>query len=80
MCTGFFTNDRQRAAWLGSLGARSEIAYEATVERTLDALAAHLERHIDLDHLANTPRPPRQHDDAVPEPHRLGEVMRHITG
>ena len=46
---GLFSDDRQRAAQLGSLGARSEIAYEATVEQTLDALAEHCERHLDLD-------------------------------
>jgi len=46
---GLFADDRQRAAWLGSLGAQSEIAYEATVEQTLDALAKHCEAHLDLD-------------------------------
>ncbi len=47
-----FANDAQRAAWLAMLGAPSELFYEATVERTLDELAAHLARHIDLDALA----------------------------
>jgi adenosylcobyric acid synthase len=46
---GLFADDRQRAAWLGSLGARSEIAYEATVERTLDELADQCQAHLDLD-------------------------------
>ena len=46
---GLFADDRQRAAWLGSLGARSEIAYEATLERTLDELADHCAAHLDLD-------------------------------
>jgi len=46
---GLFAGDRQRAAWLGSLGARSEIAYEAMVEQTLDALAEHCEAHLDLE-------------------------------
>jgi adenosylcobyric acid synthase len=46
---GLFADDRQRAAWLGSLGARSEIAHEATVERTLDELADHCAAHLDLD-------------------------------
>ena len=41
---GLFADDRQRAAWLASLGAASDLAYEATVERTLDELADHLER------------------------------------
>jgi len=43
---GLFADDRQRTAWLG---ARSEIAYEATVERTLDELADHCAAHLDLD-------------------------------
>jgi adenosylcobyric acid synthase len=46
---GLFADDRQRAAWLGSLGARSEIAYEATVEQTLDALAEHCVANLDLE-------------------------------
>jgi adenosylcobyric acid synthase len=46
---GLFADDRQREAWLGSLGARSEIAYETTVERTLDELADHCERHLDVE-------------------------------
>jgi adenosylcobyric acid synthase len=45
---GLFVADRQRAAWLASPGARSELAYEATIERTLDDLAAHLTAHLDL--------------------------------
>ncbi|PZQ79472.1 MAG: cobyric acid synthase CobQ [Ancylobacter novellus] len=49
---GLFADDRQRAAWLAHLGAPpSDLAYEAGVEETLDALAAHLERHVDLDRL-----------------------------
>ena len=45
---GLFADDRQRAAQLGSLGAGSEIAYEATVERTLDELADHCAANLDL--------------------------------
>ena len=48
---GLFADDRQRAAWLASLGAASELDYEATIERTLDALADHCEAHLDLDAL-----------------------------
>ena len=49
---GLFADDRQRAAWLNRLGAPpSDLAYEAGVEETLDALAAHLEHHVDLDRL-----------------------------
>ena len=49
---GLFAGDRQRGAWLRRLGAPpSGLAYEAEVERVLDGLADHLERHIDLDRL-----------------------------
>ncbi|WP_183190282.1 cobyric acid synthase [Ancylobacter tetraedralis] len=49
---GLFADDRQRAHWLARLGAApSTLAYETGVEETLDALAAHLERHVDLDRL-----------------------------
>ncbi|WGD32361.1 cobyric acid synthase [Ancylobacter sp. WKF20] len=49
---GLFADDRQRRHWLARLGAQpSDLAYEAGVEATLDALAAHLERHVDLDRL-----------------------------
>jgi adenosylcobyric acid synthase len=53
---GLFGDDRQRAAWLGSLGAGSEIAYEATVERTLDELADHCAAHLDLDAILGAAR------------------------
>ncbi len=46
---GMFASDRFRAAFLATLGAApSTQAYGATVEATLDALAAHLERHLDV--------------------------------
>lgn len=48
---GLFAADRFRAAYLGTLGAKSSIAYGAEVEKTLDALADHLEQHLDLDAL-----------------------------
>ncbi len=49
---GLFADDRQRAAWLARLGARaSGHAYEAGVEEALDALAGHLEAHVDLGRL-----------------------------
>ena len=53
---GLFANDRQRAAWLASLGAVSELEYETTVERTLDELAAHLGAHLDLDAMLQAAR------------------------
>ncbi|HUO54692.1 MAG TPA: cobyric acid synthase [Rhodoblastus sp.] len=47
---GLFSHDSQRAAILNWIGAKtSALDFEAEVERTLDALADHLERHIDLD-------------------------------
>jgi adenosylcobyric acid synthase len=49
---GLFADDVQRAAWLARFAAgATNIAYDAAVERTLDGLAAHLEAHLDLDHL-----------------------------
>src|SRR3546814_11613284 len=48
-----FADDGFRAAFLGGLKARatSGLAYDAQVEATLDALAAHLERCLDLDRI-----------------------------
>jgi adenosylcobyric acid synthase len=49
---GLFAADAQRAAWLRRLGVTpAPRDHEASVEATLDALAAHLERHIDVDAL-----------------------------
>jgi adenosylcobyric acid synthase len=49
---GLFSNDRQRASWLARFGASGGgFDYEAGVDATLDGLAAHLEKHIDLDRL-----------------------------
>jgi adenosylcobyric acid synthase len=54
---GFFAGDAQRAAWLARLGApASSLAYEALVEQTLDALAVHLEAHLDVEKLLNLAR------------------------
>ena len=54
---GLFADDRQRAAWLSRFAAGSTATlYDATVERTLDALAAHLAAHIDLDRLLTLTR------------------------
>ncbi len=45
---GLFADDRQRAKWLEKLGGdASALNYEADVDATLDALARHLERHLD---------------------------------
>ena len=54
---GLFNDDRQRAAWLRWIGAQaSDLAWEQGVEDTLDALAAHLERHIDCDRILSLAR------------------------
>jgi adenosylcobyric acid synthase len=46
---GLFAGDAQRKAWLAWLGQNSDLAYDATIEQTLDDLAAHLSEHCDLD-------------------------------
>lgn len=49
---GIFTADAFRTAFLRRLGAgASGISYAATVDETLNALAAHLEVHFDIDRL-----------------------------
>ena len=50
---GLFASDAFRSAWLAGLraGRAGGLAWEMEVERTLDALADHLEAHIDLDRL-----------------------------
>jgi adenosylcobyric acid synthase len=50
---GIFAADGFRHAFLGRLGfgAGGGIAYDALMEQTLDALASHLETHLDLDAL-----------------------------
>ncbi len=49
---GLFAADGFRRRFLASLGApASTLRYEALVERTLDRLAEHLERHVDIDAL-----------------------------
>jgi adenosylcobyric acid synthase len=54
---GFFAGDALRGAWLARLGApASSLAYEALVEQTLDALAAHLAAHLDVDKLLSLAR------------------------
>jgi adenosylcobyric acid synthase len=54
---GLFADDRQRAAWLKGLGdATAGVAYDDLIGQTLDALAAHLAAHIDLDLLLTLAR------------------------
>jgi adenosylcobyric acid synthase len=55
---GLFAADGFRHAFLKRLKDRatSGLAYETQVEATLDGLAAHLEAHLDLDHLLEVAR------------------------
>jgi len=53
---GLFVADAFRRNFLGSAAATSTLAYKATIEATLDALAAHMERHLDLDALLELAR------------------------
>jgi adenosylcobyric acid synthase len=46
---GLFAGDGFRRAFLRRLGARSSLAYEREVEAAIDALAAHLAQHLDLE-------------------------------
>jgi len=46
---GCFSSDDFRAAFLASLGASSDLHYEQRIEQSLETLASHLERHLDLD-------------------------------
>jgi adenosylcobyric acid synthase len=55
---GLFADDRQRRDWLTRIGAAaSDLSYEAGIETTLDALADHLEKHIDCDALLALAKP-----------------------
>jgi adenosylcobyric acid synthase len=54
---GFFVDDAQRRAWIERLGGTpSGHSHDAAIESTLDALAAHLEAHIDVDRLLRVAR------------------------
>jgi adenosylcobyric acid synthase len=49
---GCFASDGFRRAFISSLGgADSTLRYEQLIDQTLDALAAHLEHHLDVDRL-----------------------------
>ncbi len=45
---GMFTEDRFRKAWLAGFGVVGQTSYAAEVEATLDALADHMEAHLDV--------------------------------
>jgi adenosylcobyric acid synthase len=46
---GLFSSDAFRAAFLAEIGVRSTLSFEAGIEDTLDALAAHIEHYFDID-------------------------------
>jgi adenosylcobyric acid synthase len=49
---GLFSGDAFRMAYLAGLGAvPSSFSYDAEIDQVLDALAAHLETHMDIDRL-----------------------------
>jgi adenosylcobyric acid synthase len=48
---GLFGADGFRRAWLAGFGLASTLAYETRVEAALDALADHVETHLDIDQL-----------------------------
>ncbi|WP_423069291.1 cobyric acid synthase [Devosia sp. CN2-171] len=53
---GLFAADDFRRSFLSAAAATSTLAYERMVEQTLDGLAAHLERHLDLDYILGLAR------------------------
>lgn len=56
---GLFGDNRQRASWLARIGGgASGLDYEHDVDATLDALAAHLERHLDCERMLAMARRP----------------------
>ncbi len=57
---GLFGADAFRAWYLAQLGGRATVAYDCSVEATLDALGDHLERHMDLDLLLRLATPAHQ--------------------
>jgi adenosylcobyric acid synthase len=54
---GLFADDRQRSAWLARFAIPpSIIAYDGLIDQTLDRLAQHLARHLDLERLLSLSR------------------------
>jgi adenosylcobyric acid synthase len=55
---GLFASDRYRAAFLRQVRARADsgLAFEARIDATLDALAAHIAKEVDLDRLLELAR------------------------
>jgi len=57
---GVFSSDAFRANYLAQFGIQSELAHEDSIEETLDALADHLEQHMNLDLLLSFADQPRR--------------------
>jgi adenosylcobyric acid synthase len=54
---GLFASAAQRSALLARLGGKgSGVSYEESLDVALDAIASHLEKHIDLDRLLTLAR------------------------
>lgn len=53
---GLFSSDGFRRAFLAQFGIASSLAYEARVDAALDALADHLEQHVDIARLLQIAR------------------------
>ena len=51
---GMFRDDDFRSQWLAGFGVTQSVSYDATVEQTLDALADHLETHLEVPALLAT--------------------------
>ncbi len=58
---GVFSSDAFRARFLAEFRLTSTLEYDADVESTLDALAAHLEAHLDLDLLLELSATPKRY-------------------
>ncbi|KUP93267.1 cobyric acid synthase [Tritonibacter horizontis] len=56
---GLFSSDAFRSAFLAELGHSGSAQYDSGVEATLDALADHLERYLDIDRLLAMSKPVR---------------------
>src|SRR6202007_2162026 len=53
---GLFTGHSFRKAWLAHLGIASTLAYESQIESALNALADHLEAHLDIESILGIAR------------------------
>jgi len=53
---GLFTVDAFRKAWLANFGIASSLAYESRIETALDALADHLEKHLNIERILKIAR------------------------